>query len=110
VTITVVTSTLAAISLTPMMASKMLRLREKQSKPKKISHQALIEPMLNRMDNAYGALLAWVLKHKLLTLTVSFSIFIGSLMLMRFVGTDFMPQTDESRITIAMELQTGTRV
>jgi HAE1 family hydrophobic/amphiphilic exporter-1 len=110
VTITVVTSTLAAISLTPMMASKMLRLREKQLKPKKFSHQALIEPMLNKMDNAYAALLAWVLKHKLITLLVSLLIFLSSLMLMRFVGTDFMPQTDESRITIAMELQTGTRV
>lgn len=110
VTITVVTSTLAAISLTPMMASKMLRLREKQLKPKKFSHQALIEPMLNKMDNAYAALLAWFLKHKLITLLVSLLIFLSSLMLMRFVGTDFMPQTDESRITIAMELQTGTRV
>lgn len=110
VTITVVTSTLAAISLTPMMASKMLRLKEKQSKPKKFSHQALIEPMLGKLDDAYARLLVWVLKHKLITLLTALMVFGGSLMLMRFVGTDFMPQTDESRITIAMELQTGTRV
>lgn len=110
VTITVVTSTLAAISLTPMMASKMLRLREKQVKPKRFSHQKLIQPLLDKLDDFYAVSLAWVLRHKIFVLLVSLLVFVGSLFLMRFIGTDFMPQADESRISITMELQTGTRV
>jgi HAE1 family hydrophobic/amphiphilic exporter-1 len=37
-------------------------------------------------------------------------IFAGSLFLAKFVGTDFMPEADESQISLAIELQTGTRV
>src|SRR5690606_28237235 len=43
VTITVVTSTLAAISLTPMLASKFLRLRERKKKPSVFSYENTIE-------------------------------------------------------------------
>ncbi len=110
VTITIVTSTAAAITLTPMMASVMMRLRPKVENPGRFSFQRTIEPALNALDEFYAKTLRWSLRHKTFIILVSLVVFIGSLMLMRFVGTDFMPQTDESRITIAMELQTGTRV
>ncbi len=110
VSITVVTSTMAAITLTPMMASRIMKLREKKIKPKKYSYQSTIEPLLNGLDNYYESLLRWSLRHKTLIIIISMAVFVSSLMLMKFVGTDFMPQTDESRITVAIELQTGTRV
>ncbi len=40
----------------------------------------------------------------------SLAIFVGSLFLLKFVHTDFMPESDESRITASVELQTGARV
>ncbi|MCE1202181.1 MAG: efflux RND transporter permease subunit [Bacteroidia bacterium] len=110
VTITVTTSTLAAISLTPMLSSKMLRLRPVIQKPKWYHHQRAILPFLNWVDDFYVNTLRWVLRHKTVTMIIALAIFVGSLMLMRFVGTDFLPQTDESRLTATIELQTGTRV
>ncbi|MBK9290521.1 MAG: efflux RND transporter permease subunit [Bacteroidetes bacterium] len=110
VTITVTTSTLAAISLTPMLSSRLLRLKPKQTKPKWYHHQRTVEPMLNWLDNFYVSTLKWVLRHKTFTMLTATAVFVGSLMLLRFVGTDFLPQTDESRITATIELQTGTRV
>ena len=110
VTITIVTSTLAAISLTPMLASKFLRLREKKKNPKPLSYERTIEVFLGWLDHFYEMSLRWALKHKILTLSVSLAIFVGSLLLMQFVDTDFMPESDESRITMEIELQTGTRV
>ena len=110
VSITVVTSTVAAISLTPMLSSKFLKLREKKKQPKWYSYERTIEKWLGWLDNFYEKTLRWALRHKLLTLFVSLAIFVGSMLLMRFIQTDFMPESDESRITASIELQTGTRV
>jgi HAE1 family hydrophobic/amphiphilic exporter-1 len=110
VTITVVTSTVAAISLTPMLSSKFLRLREKNKKPKWYSYDRTIEKGLGWLDNFYEKTLRWALHHKLFTLLTSLAIFVGSMYLMNFIQTDFMPESDESRITASIELQTGTRV
>ncbi len=110
VTITVVTSTLAAISLTPMLASRLLKIRPKKEKVKRFSYENTIEKSLDWLDNFYEQTLRWALRHKMVTLLISLAIFVGSLFLLKFIHTDFMPESDESRITAAVELQTGTRV
>lgn len=110
VTITVTSSTLAAISLTPMMSSRMLKLREKEAKKKKFSYETTIDPLLNKLDDFYAKTLTWVLRHKTFVLVSLSIVFVASLFSLKFVGTDFMPQTDESRLSMSMELQTGTRV
>jgi hydrophobic/amphiphilic exporter-1 (mainly G- bacteria), HAE1 family len=110
VTITVVTSTLAAISLTPMLASKFLRLRPRKTNPGPLSYDRTIERGLSKMDSFYESTLRWTLRHKLFTLLFAFVIFVGSMFLLKFIHTDFMPESDESSIQVAIELQTGTRV
>lgn len=110
VTITVTTSTIAAITLTPMLSSKMLRLREKRKKPRKFSHEKLIVPMFDNLDNWYGRALQWSLKHKTLIIVVSFLVFFVSLFLATTLGTEFIPEADEGRLTVEVELQSGTRL
>ncbi|HMM10781.1 MAG TPA: efflux RND transporter permease subunit [Bacteroidales bacterium] len=110
VTITIITSTLAAISLTPMLSSKLLRLHKPKENPKWYHHQRTVLPLLNWLDDFYVSSLRWVLRHKTVTMITAMGIFIGSLLLIPFVGTDFLPQTDESRLTATIELQTGIRV
>ena len=110
VTITVTTSTLAAITLTPMLSSKMLRLKEKRRKPRKFSHEKLIVPMFDNLDNWYGRALQWSLKHKTLIIVVSFLVFFASLFLATNLGTEFIPEADEGRLTVEVELQSGTRL
>lgn len=110
VTITIVTSTLAAISLTPMLSSKMLRLRPKKQNPGRFSYANTIERALNYVDNFYERTLRWVLRHKTFTMVTSMGIFVASMFLFNFIGTDFMPESDESSVTVSIELQTGLRV
>jgi hydrophobic/amphiphilic exporter-1 (mainly G- bacteria), HAE1 family len=110
VSITVTTSTLVAISLTPMLASKMLRLREKVAKPKRFSYDSIFGKFFDAMDVKYEKLLRWSLRHKKFVVILSFAIFVSSFGLMKFIGTDFMPESDQSSITANIELQTGTRV
>ncbi len=109
VTITVTTSTLAAITLTPMLSSRMLVLRQKK-RTGRLSYERTIEVFLDKMDDFYVKTLKWVLRKKALVIITALALFIGSFFLMRFIGTDFMPESDESRISAAIELQTGTRV
>ncbi len=110
VSITVVTSTIAAITLTPMLASRLLVLRPRKEKPSRFSYQATIEPFLAWLDDVYARTLSWALYHKRIVVILTVVVFFSSIFLMRFIGTDFMPEADESRISMAIELQTGTRV
>lgn len=111
VSITVVTSTIAAITLTPMLSSKLLKLRskEKENFLQKI-YTKTIEKFLEKIDTFYEKTLSWTLKHKKIVLLVSLLIFVFSLFLAKNLGTDFLPESDESRLNITVELQTGTRV
>ena len=112
VTITVCTSTGAAISLTPMLSSKLLRLREKDAKLTGFGalHARFIEPALNRLDIFYERLLRKALNNKKKIIVISVVCVIASFYLFKFVGMDFMPQSDESRFTATIELGTGLRV
>ncbi|MGQ7868278.1 efflux RND transporter permease subunit [Sunxiuqinia sp. sy24] len=109
VTITVVTSTLAAISLTPMLASRMLKLSKKQ-KPRRFSWENTIEKWLYKFDLMYENLLRRLLHYKSVVVISTFLVFFASLFLMKYIGTDFMPESDESQIQANIELQTGLRV
>jgi HAE1 family hydrophobic/amphiphilic exporter-1 len=110
VTITVVTSTLVAITLTPMLASRMMRLRPKKQKVSRWSFDNTFGKQLDRLDNFYERTLRWSLRHKRIVTATAAIIFIISISLVKFVGTDFMPESDESRVSATIELQTGTRV
>ncbi|GET28992.1 efflux RND transporter permease subunit [Prolixibacter sp. SD074] len=110
VTITVVTSTVAAITLTPMLSSKLLKLKPKPKKPSRFSYDNTFLRVLNGLDRFYERAIKWSLYHKKIILSVAVVIFVSSMYLTKYLGTDFLPQTDESRIQIKIELQSGTRV
>lgn len=107
VTITVCTSTLAAITLTPMLSSKMLKL---QTEEKVRWYDRTIGAALDKMDNFYEKLIRKALNHKVVILAISMIIFVLSLNLFKYIGTEFMPATDQGHFSATVELQTGTRV
>lgn len=110
VSITVTTSTVAAISLTPMLASQLLKLREKAKNRKKFSYENTIERFLNWLDRFYEKTLRWSLIHKRWVMIVSLFIFVSSFFLFKYIGTDFIPESDESQLSANIQLQTGLRV
>jgi hydrophobic/amphiphilic exporter-1 (mainly G- bacteria), HAE1 family len=110
VTITVVTSTMAAISLTPMLSSKLLGLKTKRRIPTGISYEKTVEPILRRIENRYESIIYIALQHKKKVLLAALVVFVGSLFLLRFVSMEFMPEADESRLMVSIELTNGLRV
>lgn len=109
VTITTVTSTIAAITLTPTLSSLMLRLRPPREKKKEFSYDGTIRRALDWFDHFYEKTLRWALRHKAFVTFLATIIFAASMSLFAFIGTEFVPEADESRVSIEIELQTGTR-
>ncbi|HLN53857.1 MAG TPA: efflux RND transporter permease subunit [Lentimicrobium sp.] len=110
VSITIVASTVAAITLTPMLSSRLLGINKLTKKEHWFSHSRTIEPLLKKLDDFYVRTLEWALYHKRVVIGLAFIVFVGSMALFGVVGTDFMPESDEGHFTAAIELQTGTRV
>lgn len=109
VSITVVTSTIAAISLTPMLSAYLLKLKPKKEKYSPLSWERTALPVLNWLDNFYGRSLRWALNHKLIVSVASLLIFVSSFLVIGKIGTEFMPEADSGSISASIELQTGTR-
>ena len=109
VTIMMIISTICALSLTPMLCSLLLRRVQSHGKLYNIFFTP-INKGLDAFDRGYGRLLEWVVSHKLITFLACIALFVGSVMLMKQVGTEFMPTADDGRLRISLELPIGTRV
>ena len=109
VCITVCTSTVTAISLTPMLCSQLMRIQEKTNNGK-FSFYFFVSKQLDRLDAAYEKLIRWVLHHKTFVISFMTAIFLGSCTLTRFIKTDFMPQNDQSTMSVYAKMQSGQRV
>ena len=108
VTIMMIISTICALSLTPMLCSQLLRLNNKHGK----LYTLLFTPInrgLDAFDNGYARLLGWVVRHRLITILICLATFVGSLFLMKHVGTEFFPTNDDARLNVSLETPIGTR-
>ena len=110
VTIMMIISTTCALSLTPMLCSQWLRLRPEDKGKKRKNWYSHIERVLDRIDNGYARLLGQVVTHRTVTVLICLGIFVGSIFLMKQVGTEFFPTQDNSRIGVSLQLPIGSRV
>ena len=121
VTIVCSVSTVVAITLTPMLCSKLLKARkvkvdEKGHLIKEEQHKGLYQKyvvsFLDKIDVWYANILRWCLNHKTVTIFVLLIFYGVSLIpaLTGKIGTDFMAQQDTGRMSVTIELQRGTRV
>ncbi len=109
VCIMMIISTTCALTLTPMLCSQMLRRQTHHGRFYRIFFGP-INRGLDAFDNGYARLLGWVVSHKIVTILVCMAIFIGSLQLVKHVGTEFFPTNDDGRLGVSLELPIGTRV
>jgi HAE1 family hydrophobic/amphiphilic exporter-1 len=110
VTITIVTSLAISITLTPMLSSRLLKLTTVSKDRKRNVYDFSVGVFLKWLDKFYEKTLRWALRHKGLVISASLVFFALSFFLMKFVGTDFMPQSDQGEVNASIQLQTGLRV
>lgn len=121
VTITCCTSTIIAISLTPMLSSKLLKAQrvrvgekgiEKVDEGQENWYVRRVIPLLDKVDRFYANALRVCLNHPKKTLLAIIVIFCLSLIpaVTGQIGSDFMAEQDNNRMSVTIELQRGTRV
>jgi CzcA family heavy metal efflux pump len=89
-------------------------------KPEEEAHRSLPSWFVNIMqwsqrrydalDEGYERSLRWVLAHRRTLLVSVITIFVGSLLLLPFIGTEFLPVSDESQFRIVLRGPVGQRV
>jgi HAE1 family hydrophobic/amphiphilic exporter-1 len=100
-------STIAAISLTPMLASKMLRFQKKNTYKGLGVVFKPIDRFLEKLDNGYARLLTWAVRHRTILLITTLGVFFASLVLLRWVPVEFMPESDQGQISATIEMEQG---
>ena len=109
VTIMMIISTTAALSLTPMLCSRMLK-QHRQDSPLFHKIYGPVEHVLDKLDDGFTRILRVCVTHRWITTAVALGVFVFSMFLMRFVGSEFFPTSDNSRLGVTLELPIGSRV
>ncbi len=103
VTCAVLLSLFVSFTLTPMLCSKFLTIPERHGVLFR-----LVESFLRWLDRTYRGTLGWALRHRLAVVAIGVGVFILSLYLVRYVGFEFMPQTDEGQFNVSIKTAPGS--
>ncbi|MDP3042358.1 MAG: efflux RND transporter permease subunit [Candidatus Omnitrophota bacterium] len=110
--VTLAASLFTATTFTPMLCAQWLRLNNNKNKKSDffIKFYAISERWFRSWENFYSRALGYSLKHKKLILIGFIAVFILSLLLVPFVGNEFMPEEDSGDLRITINLPIGTRI
>ena len=105
-------SLLVALSLVPMLASRLLKApRDDDTAPGWSGRLAATAAgFFTGLDNAYRDLLRWVLRHRLVTVVAAAAILSASLFLLPWIGSEFLPPSDEGEVSVTGKMEVGTRL
>ena len=108
----VMVSLIVSFTLTPMMASILLKTHEKNSEMRRAGNprfSALVrlgswwEKWYKKAEMVYRELLEVALRHRVKVLVLAAVIFIVSIGITRFMGKEFVPPEDQSRFIVRLE-------
>ena len=106
-------SLMVALTLVPMLASRVrgpvaLKTGNKTTWGHRIYR--ITDRFFRQMEIEYGKLLRFTLNHRIMTISGTLLLLIGSLFLIPLVGVELMPNTDESEVRVYAEMAVGTRL
>ena len=112
VSLVVCTSTVAAISLTPMLSALMLKIENNQHTYKGLSIvYKPIDRFLSWLDRAYDRLLRWALAHKKIIFFAPMVLLIfGMWLFATKIPTEFMPSSDSDQMSATITLDQNLSV
>jgi HAE1 family hydrophobic/amphiphilic exporter-1 len=113
VVFSLVCALLVSLSLVPMLASRLLVSPEALHRRRTTFAGRLAvkaDGWFKALDNQYRDLLLLVLRHRLPTVGVAVLLLVSSFFLFPFIGSEFLPPSDEGEVRIDGEMETGTRI
>ena len=106
--IIMIVSTIGALTLIPMLCSQFLRFKPKTGK----IHDLIFgnfNKFIDLVSRGYGKLINWCIGHRTIVVIISIVVFVGTIgFIAPRVKTEFMPKSDDGRITLQLELPAGT--
>jgi HAE1 family hydrophobic/amphiphilic exporter-1 len=102
-----------AMSLVPMLASKLMAKGEKgrNTMESRTNHFAAASGKLFAgFQDTYLGVLRWALGHRLWTVISAVLLFAASLLILPLIGTEFLPPSDEGEVRINGKMEIGTRL
>ncbi len=102
-------STLAAMTLTPMLCSVMLKSNPSRGKVFGAIYKP-VQKFLDWLDRFYESILRWCVNHRLIVVGGALAIFIASMSLIKVIPTEYMPTNDQGRLSATVKLPVGTRM
>jgi HAE1 family hydrophobic/amphiphilic exporter-1 len=110
VTFALLCSLFVALTLVPLFSSRLLATPDKQ-RSKAESRLALkSRAAFAGLENTYKKILHYSLDHRGPVLGGAAVLLLISLFLLRFIGREYLPQTDEGEVDITVEMEVGTRL
>ncbi len=97
-------SLFVALTLIPMVASKIFKKQEKASGYKKASG----ENKFLKIQKHYKKILIWSLKNRFKTIALVVGLLIITVTTIPFIGTEFMPESDQSTLILNITMPVGT--
>ena len=106
--IIMIVSTIGALTLIPMLCSQFLRFKPKTGKV----HDLIFgnfNKFIDLISRGYSRLISWCIGHRTVVVIISIVVFVGTIgLIVPRVKTEFMPKSDDGRITLQLELPAGT--
>ena len=117
VTMALVASLFTALMLVPMLCSRFLRVHNSNSSAVRHPAERLLlglfyrlgEKVFTKMEQLYVRFLNWSLHNRKTVFVSCIVLFVWSIGIVGFIGTEFFPEQDQNRISAEYELPIGTR-
>jgi hydrophobic/amphiphilic exporter-1 (mainly G- bacteria), HAE1 family len=108
VTVGVLASAVVALTLTPMLSSRYLRVRRKGEERGRIYHA--LDRFFEGMNDSYHRILDWALNARWLVLAIAGGIVLSSGFFLVDIDKEFVPEEDESRFVVSFRAPLGTGI
>lgn len=112
ITMALVASLFTALMLVPMLCSRFLKTHNRNTAPSKSGLDFFYnwsERFLTKTEELYVKFLNWALENRKTVFASCIVLFVFSIGLVGFIGTEFLPEQDQNQITAEYELPIGTR-
>ncbi len=103
IVIALFSSLFVALTLVPMMSSKLITVKNMESEEAQEKRHGIIIV-------TYKKILSWSLRHRIITVALSVALFIISIVMVAAVGAEFFPATDQGQINVSVSLPAGSEL
>ncbi|HEX6216169.1 MAG TPA: efflux RND transporter permease subunit [Vicinamibacterales bacterium] len=105
-------SLLVAVTIVPVLCSRLLDPPHVAHNKKGVfgAFNRKVDGWLNSLDEFYARMLHLALAHRPTVFATGFLLFAAAMVLLRGIGFEFQPQTDEGEVQVDVELAVGSRI